>query len=86
MAERFVQERARSVVISDFNEQAMLDTAADFGQPAIHCDVGDPAALDALITGVEDEIGPIALARVQRRIRVHRRRCCRRGRAALRLD
>jgi NAD(P)-dependent dehydrogenase (short-subunit alcohol dehydrogenase family) len=48
-------------VVSDVNEQAMRSVAEAVGQPAVACDVGDPAALERLIATVEGEVGPIDL-------------------------
>jgi NAD(P)-dependent dehydrogenase (short-subunit alcohol dehydrogenase family) len=61
LAERFVQDGARSVVISDVNEELMTSVAEGLGQPAIRCDVSDPAELEHLITRTEREVGPIDL-------------------------
>lgn len=61
IAERFVQEGAKRVVISDINPELMTATAEALGQPAIACDVGDAAALESLISQTEHDVGPIDL-------------------------
>jgi NAD(P)-dependent dehydrogenase (short-subunit alcohol dehydrogenase family) len=61
LAERFVEEGARAVVVSDINTDSMEATASDLRQPAMRCDVGDAVELDSLITWTENEVGPIDL-------------------------
>ncbi|MBW8825683.1 MAG: SDR family oxidoreductase [Acidobacteria bacterium] len=61
LAERFVTEGAKAVVISDINEELMASVAETLGMPAIACNVADPAALANLIEQTEREIGPIDL-------------------------
>jgi NAD(P)-dependent dehydrogenase (short-subunit alcohol dehydrogenase family) len=61
MAERFAQEGAAAVVVSDINEGLMRTVADALGQPAFQCDVGDAGALESMIDRVENEVGPIDL-------------------------
>ena len=61
LAERFVAEGAKTVVVSDINRELMATTADALGQPAIGCDVGDQQAMEWLIDQVETEVGPIDL-------------------------
>ena len=61
LAERFVAEGAKAVVISDVNEELMTSVAETLGMPAIACNVADPAALTNLIDQTEREVGPIDL-------------------------
>jgi NAD(P)-dependent dehydrogenase (short-subunit alcohol dehydrogenase family) len=61
MAERFVHEGAKAVVVSDINPVLMSAVADALGQPGLQCDAGDRAALESLIDRVEEEVGPIDL-------------------------
>jgi NAD(P)-dependent dehydrogenase (short-subunit alcohol dehydrogenase family) len=61
MAERFVREGARIVVVSDINPELMTSVASSLGMPGIACDVGDEGQLADLIGRTEDEFGPIDL-------------------------
>jgi NAD(P)-dependent dehydrogenase (short-subunit alcohol dehydrogenase family) len=59
MAERFVAEGARHVVLSDIDGPKVQLVAERLGQPWRRCDVSDPADYDAYLAWVENEIGPI---------------------------
>lgn len=61
LAERFIAEGANAVVIVDIQGDAAQATATAIGAHAVTCDVGDHAALDAMIDRVEREIAPIDL-------------------------
>jgi NAD(P)-dependent dehydrogenase (short-subunit alcohol dehydrogenase family) len=63
LARRFTRHGARAVVVADLRHDAALAVAADLGAGAlgVHLDVGDEAAVGALVERVEAEIGPIDL-------------------------
>jgi NAD(P)-dependent dehydrogenase (short-subunit alcohol dehydrogenase family) len=61
LAERFVAEGAKAVVFSDLNQELAESVAGPLGQPAVQCDVRDPAALESLISTTERDVGPIGL-------------------------
>lgn len=61
LAERFVHEGARAVVISDVDPHNTALVANVLGQPSRVCDVGDSDDLRAFIDWVELEVGPIDL-------------------------
>ncbi len=61
LATRFVEEGARTVVISDLDDAAMTLVAARLGQPCRACDVGNAGEYAAFLAWVEREIGPIDL-------------------------
>jgi NAD(P)-dependent dehydrogenase (short-subunit alcohol dehydrogenase family) len=61
LAERFVAEGARHVVLSDVQEEEVAAVARRLGQPWRRCDVSDAADYDAYLAWIEDEIGPIDL-------------------------
>jgi NAD(P)-dependent dehydrogenase (short-subunit alcohol dehydrogenase family) len=61
MAERFVLEGAKAVVISDINAVLMRSVAEVLGQPSFQCDVGDASALESMIQHIENDVGPIDL-------------------------
>jgi NAD(P)-dependent dehydrogenase (short-subunit alcohol dehydrogenase family) len=61
LAERFVAEGARAVVVSDLDAETAAATGERLGQPWRPCDVGDAADLAGLIEWVEADIGPIDL-------------------------
>lgn len=60
LATRFLTEGA-VVVIADVQQPLLDETARALGVPGIECDVSDPAQIEALIDGVERDIGPIGL-------------------------
>ena len=84
LAERFVHEGARAVVISDRDEGLMAAVAGALGQPAVGCDVGDAHALETLIGDGRGRDRSHRPVRLQRRLRLHRRRGRAWCRAALR--
>jgi NAD(P)-dependent dehydrogenase (short-subunit alcohol dehydrogenase family) len=61
LATRFVREGARTVVVSDIQEDELSATAAFIGAHAIPCDVTDAAAVRQLIDAVERDHGPVDL-------------------------
>jgi len=61
LAERFVAEGAKAVVVSDLDPALTASVGERLGQPRRPCDVSDAAALTSLLSWVEDEIGPIDL-------------------------
>ena len=61
LAERFVAEGARSVVLSDIDEERLMDAAERLGQPFRRCDVSDAEEYDDLLAWVERDIGGVDL-------------------------
>jgi NAD(P)-dependent dehydrogenase (short-subunit alcohol dehydrogenase family) len=61
LAQRFLREGARAVVVSDRAEDALAAVADEIGATAIGCDVTDEDAIRALIDRTEAEHGPIDL-------------------------
>jgi NAD(P)-dependent dehydrogenase (short-subunit alcohol dehydrogenase family) len=64
LSERFARERAHAVVVVDLSEQAAQEVAAGLACDValgLGIDVTDPAALDAGVHRVEDEVGPITV-------------------------
>lgn len=61
MALRFAEEGARKVVCADLNLAGAEETAAKIDGLAIAVNVGVEAEIAALISKVEDEVGPIDL-------------------------
>jgi NAD(P)-dependent dehydrogenase (short-subunit alcohol dehydrogenase family) len=61
IAERFVADGAAQVVVSDLDAERASEVGEALGMPAIACDVAEPAALEALISTTESEVGPIDL-------------------------
>ena len=61
MAERFIAEGARHVVIADRASDAVAAVAGRIGAAAMACDVTDEAAVEALIDDTERRFGPIDL-------------------------
>jgi NAD(P)-dependent dehydrogenase (short-subunit alcohol dehydrogenase family) len=61
LAERFLEEGARTVVLSDIDEDRLAGVADRLGQPFRRCDVSDPAEYDGLLEWVERDIGGIDL-------------------------
>ncbi len=60
LAERFVAERARAVIIADV-APGLTSVAADIGAHPVRCDVSSEADIVALIDSVETAHGPIDL-------------------------
>jgi NAD(P)-dependent dehydrogenase (short-subunit alcohol dehydrogenase family) len=58
MAERFVAEGARVVVV-DIDADSARSVAERIGAVAWPCDMGDEAQITELIAGVESDVGPI---------------------------
>jgi NAD(P)-dependent dehydrogenase (short-subunit alcohol dehydrogenase family) len=61
LAERFVAEGAKAVVVSDLDEERTKAVGERLGQPYRSVNVGDKGAYEAFIDWVEDDIGPIDL-------------------------
>src|SRR3954464_9458922 len=61
LARRFVQEGARTVVVSDLDADNTARVGDALGQPHRPCDVGNAAEYAALLDWVETDIGPIDL-------------------------
>jgi NAD(P)-dependent dehydrogenase (short-subunit alcohol dehydrogenase family) len=61
LAERFVAEGARTVVLSDVDDERLAAVAERLGQPYRHCDVSDAAGYEKFLDWVEDEFGGIDL-------------------------
>jgi NAD(P)-dependent dehydrogenase (short-subunit alcohol dehydrogenase family) len=61
LARRFVEEGARTVVVSDLDEANTERVGEDLGQPRRVCDVGDADEYSAFLDWVEHDIGPIDL-------------------------
>lgn len=61
LCERFAAEGAKAVVVVDLDAAAAATVAEGIGGVAMTCDVGDEAALVAMVDRVEREVGPIAL-------------------------
>jgi NAD(P)-dependent dehydrogenase (short-subunit alcohol dehydrogenase family) len=61
LAQRFLREGARAVVVSDRVADALDATAAEIGAHAIACDVTDEDEIRALIDRTEADHGPIDL-------------------------
>jgi NAD(P)-dependent dehydrogenase (short-subunit alcohol dehydrogenase family) len=64
LAERFVAEGARAVVVADLDGAEAERVAAGLACPAalgVALDVTDPAAVAGLVGRVEDEVGPVDL-------------------------
>ena len=61
LAERFVAEGARAVVIADLVEDRTTAAAERIGASGITCDVTDEAQVGGLVEAVEAEHGPIDL-------------------------
>jgi NAD(P)-dependent dehydrogenase (short-subunit alcohol dehydrogenase family) len=61
LAERFVAEGAKAVVISDLDPERTASVGERLGQPHKACNVGDAAEYDAFLDWVEDTVGPIDL-------------------------
>ncbi len=59
LARRFRAEGARAVVVADVQTGPLAAVAAEVGGLAIACDVANEAEIDALVTRVESELGPI---------------------------
>lgn len=61
LAVKFAAEGARKVVCADLNVSGAQHTASQIEGLAIACDVGIEDDIAALITNVEDQVGPIDL-------------------------
>jgi NAD(P)-dependent dehydrogenase (short-subunit alcohol dehydrogenase family) len=61
LARRFLDEGARTVVVSDVQEASLENTAHEIGAIPRRCDVADAAAVQALIETVEEQHGAIDL-------------------------
>jgi NAD(P)-dependent dehydrogenase (short-subunit alcohol dehydrogenase family) len=61
LAERFVIEGARHVVLSDTDAANVAKVAERLGQPWRRCDVSDAVDYDSYLAWIEDDIGPIDL-------------------------
>jgi NAD(P)-dependent dehydrogenase (short-subunit alcohol dehydrogenase family) len=61
MARRFVAEGARTVVVSDIDDDNLARVADTIGQPSRHCDVSDGAEYEAFLDWIEADVGPIDL-------------------------
>ncbi|MBL6751975.1 MAG: SDR family NAD(P)-dependent oxidoreductase [Nevskia sp.] len=61
LAERFLREGAKAVVMVDIKAEAVREAAAAIGARAMACDVADAAAVARLVDTVEREVGPIDL-------------------------
>ena len=59
LARRFHAEGARAVVVADVQTGPLEAVAAEVGGLAIRCDVAKEAEIDALVSRVEAELGPI---------------------------
>ena len=59
LARRFHAEGARAVVVADVQAAPLAAVAAEVGGLAIPCDVANEAEIDALVSRVEAELGPI---------------------------
>lgn len=62
LAQRFLKENAKAVVICDINEAKVKAAAEEIGASAAYgCDVSNEAQLVAMIDAVEERFGPIDL-------------------------
>jgi NAD(P)-dependent dehydrogenase (short-subunit alcohol dehydrogenase family) len=61
LAEAFVAEGARTVVVADLDAERAVSSAAEIGAVGVACDVTDESAVRALVEEVEDRYGPIDL-------------------------
>ncbi|MFU8817053.1 MAG: SDR family oxidoreductase [Pseudomonadales bacterium] len=61
MAEAFLQEGAKAVMLADLDPAAVQAAAADLGCDGMPCDVTDEAQVVALVQATEDKHGPIDL-------------------------
>ena len=63
LGRRFLAEGARAVVLADRDGERAVEVAASLGAGArgVACDVGDDAAVAALVSEVEEREGPIDL-------------------------
>jgi NAD(P)-dependent dehydrogenase (short-subunit alcohol dehydrogenase family) len=61
LAEALASRGAR-VAVADVNISRAEKVAARVGGMAVACDVGDPAAVAALVAATEEHLGPVALA------------------------
>lgn len=61
LAERFVVEGARAVIIADLHEDRTMDAAERIGVSGIACNVTDEAQIGQLVETVEHRHGPIDL-------------------------
>jgi len=59
LARRFHAEGARAVVVADVQAEPLEAVAAEVGGLAVPCNVANEAEIDALVTRVESEFGPI---------------------------
>jgi NAD(P)-dependent dehydrogenase (short-subunit alcohol dehydrogenase family) len=59
LAERFATEGARGIVVADLNAGWAAKVAERVGGIGVSCDVGDPAAIAALVRTAQDAYGPI---------------------------
>ena len=59
IAERFVAEGARAVVIADVQQAALAETAEAIGAHAVVCDVTREEAVRSLVDSVEERFGAI---------------------------
>jgi NAD(P)-dependent dehydrogenase (short-subunit alcohol dehydrogenase family) len=61
LAQRFVDEGARGVVVADIDERGLETVASATGALAVRCDVTQPSQIEALIDAAEDAFGAIDL-------------------------
>jgi NAD(P)-dependent dehydrogenase (short-subunit alcohol dehydrogenase family) len=59
LAERFVHEGARGVVLADIRRGPLEDAARAVGGLAIHCDATREADVRLMIASVEQQLGPV---------------------------
>ena len=59
LAERFAAKGARGVVVADLNGEWAARVAERVDGIGVSCDVGDPAAIAALVQTAQDAYGPI---------------------------
>jgi NAD(P)-dependent dehydrogenase (short-subunit alcohol dehydrogenase family) len=61
MAQAFMAEGARGVMLADLDPDAVAAAAADLGCEGMACDVTDEAQIQALVERTQDRFGPIDL-------------------------
>lgn len=59
LAERFLTEGARHVIISDLDADRLTQTASEIGALACPCDVGDEVQVQELVQFAEAKAGPV---------------------------